>query len=120
MSKPIQTKVKTQADLVAPMSLSLTIGTDGRDIENSIQLLGCYFKAATAITETVSVTVVSAAGAGYSFLLTSTALSGGTTVVYLPTGFVGLKRGDVLTFACTSATASGMAGYMMIQYREAA
>ncbi|HUX60589.1 MAG TPA: hypothetical protein VMV32_04710 [Ignavibacteriaceae bacterium] len=120
MGKPIQTLFKTQADLVTPMSLTLTPGTDGRDIEDNIQLLGCYFKAATAITETVTVTLVSAEGSGYSFLLDSTALSDGTTVVYSPTGFIGMKKGDVLTFACTSASATGMAGYMMIQYTEAA
>ena len=82
MSKPIQTKFKTQADLVTPMSLTLTIGTDGRDIEDNIQLLGCYFKAATAITETVTVTVVSAEGAGYSYLLDSTSLSSATTALH--------------------------------------
>ena len=116
--KPLQTLFKTQADLVTPMSLTLTIGTDTRDLEDNIQLLGCYFKAATNITETVTVTLVSAEGAGYTYLLNSTSLTTAQTANYTPTGFIGLKRGDVVTFACTSATATGMAGYMMIQYRE--
>jgi hypothetical protein len=114
--KPIQTKFKSW-DLTTPLEFDYVVGED-RSPENNVQLLGVYFKAAANITETVTITRISAKGATYTYLLDSTSLTTAQTVVYLPTGFVGLKRGDTLRVAATSATATQMV-YVEIQFREA-
>ena len=115
MGKPIQTKFKA-FDLTAPLVFDYVVGETVIP-ENNIQLLGVYFKAASNITETVTVSIISAQGATYTYLLSSTALTTAQTVIYTPTGFIGLKRGDTLRVAATSATATAMC-YTMIQYRE--
>ena len=117
MGKPIMTKFKAW-DLTTPLEFDLVVGED-RDIEDNIQLLGVYFKAASNISETVTITRISAEGATYEFLLDSTALSAAQTVIYNPAGRIFLKRGDTLRVAATSATATAMV-YVEIQYREVA
>ncbi len=116
MGKPIQTKFTTE-DLATPVEFDLVAGAD-RSVEDNIEILGVYFKAVSSITETVTVTRISAEGAVFTFLLNSDSLSSASTSVYTPGhGKIFLKRGDTLRVAVTSATATGN-GSIEIQYRE--
>ncbi len=114
---PIETKFDT-SDLESPVTVNMVIGTDTGKGDN-YQLLAVLFKAATNITETVTITVLRNEGnAVFIYLLDSTALSGAQTVVFTPTGFIALKSKDIVRVAITSATATGN-GSTTIDVRKA-
>ena len=113
---PIETKFSTD-DSTTPVTVDLVIGTDTAK-GHSYKLLGVYFKAATDITETVTISIISnKSTATFTYLLDSTALSTAQTVVFTPTGFIGLKRGDTVRVQITSATATAEV-YTMIQVQQ--
>ena len=103
--RPIQSKFSTD-DLTTPVTVDLVIGTDTGPGYNW-RLRGVLFKAVSNITETVTITVLrNTSAAVFIYLLDSTALSGAQTVIFTPTGFIALKKGDTVRVAITSATAA--------------
>jgi len=113
----IETKFSTD-DLTTPVTVDLVIGTDTGKGDN-YQLLGVYFKAVSDITETVTISIISnESTAVFTYLLDSTALSTAQTVVFTPSGFIGLKSKDTVRVQITSASAT-VNGSTMIQVRKA-
>lgn len=117
MGKPIITKFSTD-DLVNPVTVDFVVGTDSTDVSDDLILLGVYFKAVNSISETITVTRISVKGSTFTYLLDSTTLSSGKTVVFTPTGKIGFKKGDTCRVEITSATATGN-GSTEIQMQQA-
>ena len=108
----IQTKFSTD-DLTTPVTVDMVMGIDTGKGDN-FQLLGVYFKAVSDITETVTISIISnESTAVFTYLLDSTALSTGQTVIFTPTGFIGLKSKDTVRVAITSASAAVNASTMI-------
>ena len=60
--------------------------------------------AASAITQTLTISIIAATGAAYTFVLSTSSLSSATSSVYVPSGGrPRLKKGDTIRQACTNS-----------------
>jgi len=115
--RPIQSKFSTD-DLTTPATVDMVMGTD-TSVGYSWRLMGVLFKAVSNITETVTVTILlNESNAVFIYLLDSTALSSAQTVIFTPTGFIGLKDKDTVRVEITSASAT-VNGSTTIQVQQA-
>ena len=64
------------------------------------------FMADGGITETATVSIISADGAAYNIILDTTNISGGTNYLYNPNNKILLRKGDGVKITCTKATAT--------------
>lgn len=69
-----------------------------------------YFHFDAAVTETITITFVSAKGAAYTTVIQTQALSGETDFVFAPNGAIELNDGDKIKVQCTKATATATVG----------
>ena len=95
---------------VAALSYQTNIGR-ARKIES------VSVKFSVAVTETVTVTLVSASGAVYNAILSSKGLIAATSYIFRPDGELNLQAGDELLIACTNANGIGIA-YVTIKASE--
>lgn len=70
-----------------------------------------------AVTETVTVTLISANGANYNTVLQSVVLAGETDFVYRPQGEANYQAGDEIKVQCTNANLIATA-YLTIKTSE--
>lgn len=95
---------KTSQDLSAA-ALSATL-----DFEKACKLLAIYFHFDAAVTETITITFISADGTSHSTVVDTKSLSAETDYVYQPNGAVPLNEGDSIKVECTNATATATVG----------
>lgn len=93
---------------------SVVIGTDTPNVEGSYKLARVGLKAASAISQTVSVNIIPAAGSNYTILLDTSTLSSATNYSYIPAGDVVLRRGDMIQVTCTNSGTPAITVYNTI------
>jgi hypothetical protein len=71
-------------------------------------LLGVFLHSSVNITETVTVTRVSADGSTYDVVLNTSNLTSASNYVYVPTFPVPIQRGDSIKVTCTAANTTGV------------
>lgn len=118
MGKQIKNSTTSQSLASGALSHTLTIGND-RNVEESCELLEVSIKFGSAVTQTVTVSRQSVAGSNWTPVLDTASLSSATTYIYRPAQGVPLKRGDILTVACTNSGTPAITAYSEIRYREA-
>jgi hypothetical protein len=87
-------------------------------VANVRRLLAVTLKAASAITQTVTVTLNSHKGSAYDVLLTSSSLAAATDFAYIPDEEILLGPGDNVTLACTNTGTPAILVYGQILTRE--
>ena len=118
-NKPIQNNTASQLLSSAALSHSLTIGA-ARSVEQSVELLEVTLKFSSAVTQTLTITRQSVAGANWAPVILTASLSSATSYQYKPSPADPLIRGDILTVACTNSGSPAVTVYSEIRYREAA
>ena len=102
---------KTSQDLSAgALSLSTSFG-------RKFKLEQVTIHASVAITETVTVTLVSAQGANYNVVLVARDLVGEQDFIFRPQGECNLQAGDEIKVQCTNANTTGIV-YPIIKTSE--
>lgn len=103
--------ITTSQDLTAgPLSYTTTLGRKFRLVEINI-------KFSENVTETITITRDSGAGANYDTLLKSTSVVAQTSFVWRPEGDCDFSSLDALKIQCTNANVTGTA-YVTIKTRE--
>jgi len=96
----IQEQKFSQSLVSAALSFSTGFGEAGN-------IKAIYFSASTNITETITITRVSANGTNYDFLLKTINLIGEKYASYYPDGQLFIGKGDSIKVQCTKANSTG-------------
>ena len=116
----------SQSLAAAALSLTTDVTALGRTcsahfvqtVANTRRLLAVTLRAASAISQTVTVTLNSRKGSAYNVLLASSTLSSATDFAYIPDEEVLLGPGDNVTLACTATDTPSIIVYGQILTRE--
>ena len=117
--KQIQVDTASQLLSGAALTHDVVIGTDTRDTDREIELLGVYLAASSAISQVVTVTHIGSEGANYTFVIATSTLSSATSYVYLPSGATPkFRTGDTIRFTCANSGTPAITVYSKIHFKE--
>ena len=107
--------ITTTQDLSAgPLSFTTTIGRFFRLGEIVINFNdGAAPPNAVAVTETITITIISAKGAIYNTIKRKRSLSAESNFVYRPTRNTDYQKGDEIKIQCTDANSTGIANLIV-------
>lgn len=106
----------TQALGSGSLTHDVVIGTDTPNVEGSYKLNRAALKAASAISQAVSVTKIPVAGSSYPGLLDTSTLSSATTYDFRPAaGSVTLRRGDTIRLTCANSGTPAISVFSTIE-----
>lgn len=108
----------SQALASGALSHSITIGTDTPGVHGAYKLTGVGLHAGSAISQTVTVTVIHAKGADYTQLLDTSTLSSATNYRFNPAYEIILQRGDKIVVGCTNSATPAITVYSTIELKR--
>jgi Tfp pilus assembly protein FimT len=88
-------------------SLTSAALNQSTEFENIVRITAVYLKASVAITETVTVTLVSPDGTNYDIVLDTKTLNGETSYIFHPSWNVIIFKGGSIKVQCTNANTTG-------------
>ena len=97
-----------RSDITFTQNLALGALSYTTAINRKFKLEQAIFRFSVAVSETITITYVSALGTNYNAILRVKTLSSEQNYVYVPDGENNFKDGDALKIECTNANVTGV------------
>lgn len=81
----------------------VVIGTDTPNVEGSFKIASVALKAASAISQVVTLSVIKAEGSAYTDVINTETLSSDQNYTHSPSGDRILRRGDTVRLTCANS-----------------